>query len=367
MPASIATRLFSLDGRALAATLLCLTTMSARADTATVPQAAAHVGSTTAKTISAAAVPSTAVAARASERPQIATADAHVATTAHRATITLRDDHGHIITLPAPARRAITAAPHATELVYAAGAGSYLAGIAQGSNYPSAALALPSIGTTLRPNLEIATALQPDLLIAWQPAVPDPLADLMRRLKVPVFYSDPRTLDEIPDAVETMGRLFGTEGRAIPAAEALRARLAVLSARYTHLAPVRVFIQAGLQPIYTLNGHSIVSDAVRLCGGINAFADISTLAPQISLESVLAARPDAVVAGSAGPDDARSNLQAWQQHGLPAAQQGYVFSVAADALYRPGPRLIDVTEKLCEDLDQVRAQRSLTDSSNTSH
>lgn len=357
LPASSGARLFSLDGRALAAALLGLTAMSAWADTATVTRGAAHVASTTAKTISAATVPSTAVAATASERPQIATAPAPVATTAHRAVITLRDDHGHTITLPAPARRAITAAPHATELVYAAGAGIYLAGTAQGSNYPPAALTLPSIGTTLRPNLEIAAALQPDLLIAWQPAVPDPLGDLMQRQKVPVFYSDPRTLAEIPDAVETMGRLFGTETQANPAAEALRARLASLSARYTHLAPVRVFIQAGLQPIYTLNGRSIVSDAIRLCGGVNVFAQTNALAPQVSLESVLAARPDAVIAGAISADDGRSNLQTWRQYGLPAAQQGFVFSLDADALYRPGPRLIGMAEQICQDLDRVRHSR----------
>jgi len=270
-------------------------------------------------------------------------------------TITLHDDQGRQIILPGPARRAITATPHATELVYAAGAGAYLAGTAQGSNYPAAALALPSIGTTLRPNLEIATALRPDLLIAWQPAVSDPLGNLMQRLNVPVFYSDPRTLAAIPDAVETMGHLFGTEAQATPAAQALRARLQALSTRYAHRSPVRVFIQAGLQPIYTLNNRSIISDAIRLCGGINVFAQAPTLAPQISLESVLAARPDAIIAGAIGPDDERTNLQAWQQRGLPAAQRGYVFSLNEDALYRPGPRLIDMAEKICADLDRVRS------------
>ena len=269
--------------------------------------------------------------------------------------ITLRDDQGRQVTLPGPARRAITATPHATELAYAAGAGAYLVGTAQGSNYPAAALALPSIGTTLRPNLEIATALQPDLLIAWQPSTPDPLGDLMQRLGVPVFYSDPRTLAAIPDAVEAIGHLFGTEAQATPTAEALRARLDTLSTRYAHRTPVRVFIQAGLQPIYTLNGHSIISDAVRLCGGINVFAQAPALAPQLSLESVLAAQPDAVIAGAVAPDDERVNLQTWQQRGLPAAQRGYVFSLDEDALYRPGPRLIDMAEKICEDLDQVRS------------
>lgn len=323
-----------LSGRALAATLLCIGALSARADTALVsPDASGD----------------TAAAARAS-----VAISASPPAAARRAAISVRDDRGTLVTLPGPARRAITAAPHATELVYAAGAGAYLAGTAQGSNHPAAALALPSIGTTLRPNLEIATALRPDLLIAWQPTVPDPLGDLMQRLNVPVFYSDPRTLAAIPDAVETMGRLFGTEAQAAPVANALRARLTDLTARYRHSTPVRVFIQAGLQPIYTLNDRSIVSDALRLCGGVNVFADMHALAPQVSLESVLAARPDAVIAGTVGPDDHRRTLQAWQRRGLPAAQRGHVFNLDADALYRPGPRLIDMAEQICRDLDRVR-------------
>jgi len=279
---------------------------------------------------------------------------AATAMAAHAGPITVRDDQGRQVTLAAPARRAITAAPHATELAYAAGAGRYLAGTALGSDYPAQARALPSIGDSLRPSLERVAALRPDLLIAWQPAVPDPLGDLMRRLDVPVYYSDPRTLAGVADAIENLGRLFGTEAQAAPAAAALRDRLAALSARYAGRAPVRVFIQAGLQPIYTLNGASIVSDAVRLCGGVNIFADAPALAPQVSLESVLAARPDAVVAGALDPADGQASLRAWRQRGLPAAERGHVFALDADSLYRPGPRLIDVAGQLCAALDEVR-------------
>ncbi|MCH3719216.1 hypothetical protein LZB68_09045, partial [Campylobacter lari] len=90
---------------------------------------------------------------------------------------------------------------------------------------------------------------------------------------VAVYYSDPQTLAAIPDAVERLGVLFGTEAQAGPAAQALRARLDALAARYAGRAPVRVFVQAGLDPIYTLNHASIVSDALRLCGGVNVFGD----------------------------------------------------------------------------------------------
>ena len=40
--------------------------------------------------------------------------------------------------------------------------------------------------------------------------------------------------------------------------------------------------------------------------------------------------------------------------GLPAAQAGHVYGIDADALYRPGPRLVEAAEQLCADLDRLR-------------
>lgn len=268
--------------------------------------------------------------------------------------VQVRDDQGRTVSLAAPARRAVTLAPHATELVYAAGAGDHVIATIRGSDYPPAARQLPVIGDGTQPDPERVAAVHPDLLIAWQPGAAAPLARVMDKLGVPVFYSDPLTLAAIPDAVERMGALFGTEAQARPAAQALRARLEALAARYAGRRPVRVFVQAGLDPIYTLNDSSIVSDALRVCGGVNVFGQAPVVAPQVSLESVLAARPEAVLAGISRPEDAARNLAAWQALGLPAARLGHVYGVDADALYRPGPRLIDAAEAICADLDRLR-------------
>ncbi|CAB3956892.1 Vitamin B12-binding protein [Achromobacter insolitus] len=268
--------------------------------------------------------------------------------------VQVRDDQGRTISLAAPARRAVTLAPHATELVYAAGAGDHVIATIRGSDYPPAARQLPVIGDGTQPDPERVAAVRPDLLIAWLPGAAAPLARVMDKLGVPVFYSDPLTLAAIPDAVERMGALFGTEAQARPAAQALRARLEALAARYAGRRPVRVFVQAGLDPIYTLNDSSIVSDALRVCGGVNVFGQAPVVAPQVSLESVLAARPEAVLAGISRPEDAARNLAAWQALGLPAARLGHVYGVDADALYRPGPRLIDAAEAICADLDRLR-------------
>ncbi|EHK67316.1 cobalamin-binding protein [Achromobacter arsenitoxydans] len=279
---------------------------------------------------------------------------AHGAPAGPDAAIRVQDDRDRSVVLAAPARRAVTLAPHATELVYAAGAGGHLVGTVRGSDYPPAARALPVIGDGTQPDAERVAAARPDLLIAWLPSAAEPLARVMDKLGVPVFYSDPLTLAAIPGAVERMGVLFGTEPVARAAARDMRARLQALQARYAGRRPVRVFVQAGLDPIYTLNDSSIVSDALRLCGGVNVFGQAAIVAPQVTLEGVLAARPEAVLAGVARPEDTPKNLAAWQAMGLPAARQGHVYGVDADALYRPGPRLIDAAEAICADLDRVR-------------
>jgi len=277
-----------------------------------------------------------------------------VITPTRAASITVSDDHQRTVTLQSPARRAITTAPHATEMVYAAGAGEYLVGTTRGSNYPPSALDLPSVGDGLRPNLEIATILQPDLLIAWQPYASDRLSQLMQRQQVPVFYSDPRTLTGIADTIQTLGHVFGTQTKADATAEALRQRIAQLENDYATRRPLRVFIQVGENPLYTLNGKTLLSEAIKVCGGINIFSDLAPLAPQVSLESVIAASPDAVIVGVTAADPPHQTLQNWQNHGLRAATLGHVLSFDADLLYRPGPRFIDATEQLCQALEQVR-------------
>jgi iron complex transport system substrate-binding protein/vitamin B12 transport system substrate-binding protein len=297
------------------------------------------------------ALPAMAIASASST---LSTSSTPAAPAASLGPISVKDDQDRTVTLRQPARRAVSLAPHATELAYAAGAGDRLIGTARGSDYPPAARALPSVGDGLAPDPERVAALRPDLVIGWLPGGAAPLLPVLRALDVPVYYSDPRTLRDIPDAVEHMGVLFGTQAVAGPAAAALRARIEALAARYAGRQPVRVFVQAGRDPIYTLNSSSIVSDALRVCGGVNVFADAPVTAPQVTQEAVLAARPDAVVAGVSEPASLAATTAAWRALQLPAALAGHVIGIDADALYRPGPRLIDATERLCADLDQAR-------------
>jgi vitamin B12 transport system substrate-binding protein len=245
--------------------------------------------------------------------------------------------------------------PHATELVYAAGAGAYLVGTANGSNFPPAARALASIGDGVRPSIETIAALAPDLVIAWLPGAAQGIEPFLHRAGVAVFYSRPSTLADLPEEVAKLGALFGTSAKANATADGMRKRLAALSARYQERPPVRVFIQISRTPLISLNRQSIVNDAIRVCGGVNVFADAFGVAPRISQEAALASRPQVILTGIGSPADVAEETAAWRAQAADPAHPPVVLAFDPDVLYRPGPRLLDLTARLCEDLDTVRS------------
>lgn len=273
---------------------------------------------------------------------------------ARAADIEIIDDNGRAVLLSQPAKRVITLTPHVTELVFEAGAGSKIIATVVASDFPPEARALPRIGDGLAPEPEKIAALRPDLIIGWLPEQ----TVALDALNIPIFISSPQTLADIPDSVETFGVMLGTAETARIRADALRKKLESLSSRSSRRPAVRVFIQAGAEPEYSLGGDHILSDVISLCGGVNIFGESAALAPKISIESVIAAKPDLVLVGKAGapaaPTADTQSLAYWKVAGLPAARPGHVFMIDADALYRPGPRLIDAATRICDVIEQVR-------------
>src|SRR5439155_13355229 len=84
-----------------------------------------------------------------------------------RAAVEAVDDAGVTVTLKAPAVRIVSLAPHATELLYAAGAGDRIVGVLATSDWPPEALAKPKVGDSRALDLERILLLAPDLIVTW--------------------------------------------------------------------------------------------------------------------------------------------------------------------------------------------------------
>lgn len=283
------------------------------------------------------------------------------------APVQVLDDSGARVTLNAPAQRVVSLAPSITELIYAAGGGSRLVGTASFSDYPSAACDVPVIGSNTALDLERIAATHPDLIVVWWHGNPPRQVERLKSLHVPLFYSEPRRLADISSTLIRLGTLLGTAPQAREAARAFDTRIAALRQRYASRPPVSVFFQVWDDPLMTLNGTHIISDVISVCGGRNLFGSQGERVPTVSTEAVIAADPDAIVA--ARPEPARARrvahptepsgddpaLRGWRRWpGMRAVARDNLFTVDADLISRPGPRLADATALLCQELEQIR-------------
>jgi len=273
------------------------------------------------------------------------------------AEIVVHDDAGQTLRLAAPARRIVSLAPHITEDLYAAGAGAFIVGAVDYSDYPAAAKKLPRVGGYSRLDLEAILALKPDLVIAWESGNPAAHLAKLKTLGLPLFISQPRQIDDIATSLTRFGELAGTSAVAGDAARAFRARHAELRARHANRPPVRSFYQIWNQPLVTINGEQLISDVMRLCGAENVFAGLSQLAPTVTLEAVLVANPEAIVAS--GVNENRPEwLDMWKRWSeLTATARGNLFFVPPDIINRHTPRVLDGAQLFCNHMETARSRR----------
>jgi iron complex transport system substrate-binding protein len=270
------------------------------------------------------------------------------------AAVSAVDSDGRRITLERPAQRIVSLAPHVTEQLFAAGAGTRLIAVSEYSDYPEEAKHLPRVAGSGNVDLEMVLALKPDLVVAWRLEATAPSLARLEALGLRVFYSEPRRLAQIPESIEALGELAGTGATARPLAASLREQLKNLGAEYRSRRPVSVFYQISERPLMTLGGRQFVSDAIELCGGRNVFAASALMAPQVNIETVLAADPEAIITAKPDPSD-RSWQAFWRRFsGLRAVHADNLYAVPLNEMHRHGPRAVAATAVLCRHIEEAR-------------
>jgi len=81
--------------------------------------------------------------------------------------INVIDDAGNNIRFEKPVQRIISLAPHATELLFSAGASEQVIGTVNYSDFPPAAKKIPVVGGYNKFDLEAIIAMQPELIVIW--------------------------------------------------------------------------------------------------------------------------------------------------------------------------------------------------------
>jgi len=247
------------------------------------------------------------------------------------------------------AERVISLAPSLTEIVTELDAADLLVGVLDGGERPASVAALPSVGRYGQLEMERLLSLRPDLLLLWPGSVGVAQRDQLQRLNIPTLTAEPHSLDQLADQIEQIGERLGRAERGRQVAGAFRQRLAELRKRYHRDTPMSVFYQVWDQPLYTIGGGQIISDALSVCGARNVFADLEQPAPQVSLEAVLQRDPEMILTS-----DARllSGWKVWPQ--LKAVKAQHLYAVPDKGLERASGQMLGAVAKLCERLSPNR-------------
>ena len=239
-------------------------------------------------------------------------------------------------------QRVVSLAPSLSEIVVELGAADLLVGVLDGGERPAVLAEVPSVGHYGQLNMERLLSLKPDLILLWPGSVGPAQREQLQRLNIPVYVAEPHSLEQLTTQVQAIAEQLGRADAGRQLAAQLRLRLAELRQRYQRAEPLRVFYQVWNQPLYTVGGGQIISDALSVCGARNVFDDLQLPAPQVSIESVLQRNPEVILAGDQPQLDA---WKAWPQ--VTAVAQGRLLLVPDKGLERPSGQMVEAVAELC--------------------
>jgi iron complex transport system substrate-binding protein len=262
------------------------------------------------------------------------------------------DEIGRRVEIPSAVKRIVSLAPNLTEIVFALGEGDRLAGDTDYCDYPAEATKKPRVGGPVNPNLEQVVALAPDLVLATKAINRRETVEALARIGVPVYVTDPHSVDGMITSIEHIGKVLHAEKTAAPLAEGLRNRLSDLDRRMAGIEPRRVLFVVWTDPLISIGSGTFIADALRRAG---ARSVVNTTAewPRVNLEEIVRLQPEFLVFPGAHGGDTQHDIEAlrarpgWRD--LDALRGGKIV-IISDAINRPAPRMVDAVEQLARAL-----------------
>jgi iron complex transport system substrate-binding protein len=261
---------------------------------------------------------------------------------------TLKDETGRTVTLPDHPHRIVCLVPSVTDTVFALGSGDDVVAVSDYTTYPPAALKKPSIGSLIKPSIETILSFHPDLVMGINIPGSDETAAQLQAVGIPVYLVDPKGLDGILHSVSSVGEALNRTQQAAALNASLTNRIAAVRARAAGKPMPTVLLPVWYDPIITIGKHAFITEILETAGARSVTDDLVPDWPQMSLESLIARAPEALVLIRGGKItiDMLKNRPGWST--LPAIREARVYYVNS-GIQEPSPEAIDALEELAKE------------------
>ncbi|HYN48335.1 MAG TPA: helical backbone metal receptor [Candidatus Nanopelagicales bacterium] len=269
--------------------------------------------------------------------------------------LTLTDDEGTAVTIPARPERIVSLTPATTEILFAVGAGARVVATTDFDDYPAEAVALPDVASFQGVDVEKIVGLEADLVVAGGNSFnsPDALTKL-RSVGIPVLVVYAPDVATVLEDIALVAAAAGEPAAGAAMAARMKAEIGAIGeaiAGAGRVAP-RVFYELdATKEIYGPADDSFLAEMIELAGG----DPITTGSPTvfaIPLETLLTADPQVIVLGDAAYGMTAEIVAArpgWG--GMTAVKDGAIRPVNDVVVTRPGPRLVEGLRALALAID----------------
>jgi ABC-type Fe3+-hydroxamate transport system substrate-binding protein len=265
-----------------------------------------------------------------------------------RASRVVTDETGRKVTVPDHPHRVVCLVPSVTDTVFALGSGDDVVAVSDYTTYPPAALKKPSIGSLVNPSIETILSFHPDLVVGTSIPGATETAAKLSTVGVPVYLVDPHGLAGILHSVDSVGEALNRVPEAAALNASLTRRIAAVKARTAGKPAPKVLVPVWYDPIITIGKHAFITEIIEAAGARSVTDDLIPDWPQVSMETVVARAPDALllVRGGKVSIDILRQRPGWNS--LPAIQADRVYYVNS-GIQESSPVAIDALEELARE------------------
>jgi iron complex transport system substrate-binding protein len=256
--------------------------------------------------------------------------------------------------------RIISLSPSITEVIYELGLGSRLVGVTRYCRYPAEAQSVAKVGGFYDMSIENILQLKPTQVFGLRENAE--IRESLRKFGVPTCEVDHTTVEGIKRSIATVGAVCGVESQARSKLSTIEERERALRARRASAPSYKTLVVVGrmhegesLSGIYISGRDGFYTGVIELLGMKNVNTDPTVAVPMLSAEGLMALAPEAIVEIVNVDDLAFTGAPSavWSRFPkVPAVKNSRIFTLSDDFASIPGPRYIDLAEKLAGLLEQ---------------
>ena len=249
-------------------------------------------------------------------------------------------------------KKIISLAPSNTEILYALGLEKNIIATTKFCDYPVGAKKKTKVGGWIDVDLLQVKKLNADLVLT-STFVQDKVVQDAKRYNINIVHTDPKTVEEIYESINTIGELTYKQQEARKLVEKIKKEFSEIQKRILPGEKPRVYVEEWHSPPHVSGNW--VPELVTIAGGEYELCKAGAISKPITIKEIKKCNPEIIILslcgfGNKSKAEIVTKRAGWGS--INAVKNKRVYVIDDSLLNRPGPRLVEGLKFLVEMINE---------------